>query len=121
MALAEERLEVGKRAVLGETTRVRRYTVEAPVEEQVSLRRESVSIERRPVTGIVVTHDMKTAQRVADRVVMLHPLSRLESGEGQILFDGTPVELEQCADPRVRQFVEGHAAERLSELKGEAT
>jgi uncharacterized protein (TIGR02271 family) len=51
VALAEETLEVGKRAVPGETTRIRRYTVEAPVEEQVSLRRESVSVERRPVTG----------------------------------------------------------------------
>ena len=51
VALAEETLQVGKRAVAGETTRVRRYTVESPVEEQVSLRRESVSIEHRPVTG----------------------------------------------------------------------
>jgi uncharacterized protein (TIGR02271 family) len=51
IALAEETLQVGKRAVQGETTRVRRYAVETPVEEQVSLRRESVSIERRPVTG----------------------------------------------------------------------
>jgi uncharacterized protein (TIGR02271 family) len=51
IGLAEETLQVGKRAVQGETTRVRRYAVETPVEEQVSLRRESVSIERRPVTG----------------------------------------------------------------------
>ena len=51
VALAEETLQVGKRAVAGETTRVRRYTVESPVEEQVSLHRESVSIEHRPVTG----------------------------------------------------------------------
>jgi uncharacterized protein (TIGR02271 family) len=51
IALAEETLQVGKRAVQGETTRIRRYAVETPVEEQVSLRRESVSIERRPVTG----------------------------------------------------------------------
>ena len=40
IALAEETLQVGKRAVQGETTRVRRYAVETPVEEQVSLRRE---------------------------------------------------------------------------------
>jgi uncharacterized protein (TIGR02271 family) len=51
IGLAEETLQVGKRAVQGETTRVRRYAVETPVEEQVALRRESVSIERRPVTG----------------------------------------------------------------------
>ena len=32
---------------------------------------------RRPITSIVVTHDMKTARKVADRVVMFYPLSRL--------------------------------------------
>ena len=34
--------------------------------------------EQQSVTSIVVTHDMKTARKVADRVVMLYPLSRLE-------------------------------------------
>ena len=33
--------------------------------------------QHHPVTSIVVTHDMRTAQKVADRVVMLYPLSRL--------------------------------------------
>ena len=46
--------------------------------------------EQNPVTSIVVTHDMKTAQKVADRVVMLYPLSRLKPDESQIIFDGTP-------------------------------
>ena len=49
--LAEESLAVGKRAVSGETTRVRRYVVNTPVEEQVSLHGEKVTIDRRPVTG----------------------------------------------------------------------
>jgi phospholipid/cholesterol/gamma-HCH transport system ATP-binding protein len=71
---------------------------------------------RRPVTSIIVTHDMKTAQKVADRIVMFYPLVRLQEGEGQILFDGTPEELRQCPDPRVRQFVEGQARERISEI-----
>ncbi len=35
---------------------------------------------QHPVTSIVVTHDMRTAQKVADRVVMLYPLSRLGAG-----------------------------------------
>jgi uncharacterized protein (TIGR02271 family) len=47
--LTEETLAVGKRAINRGTTRVRRYVVETPVEEQVALRDESVSIERRPV------------------------------------------------------------------------
>jgi phospholipid/cholesterol/gamma-HCH transport system ATP-binding protein len=71
---------------------------------------------RRPVTSVVVTHEMKTVQKVADRVVMFYPLSRLVPGESQVLFDGTPEELQCCPDPRVRQFVEGEARERLEEL-----
>jgi phospholipid/cholesterol/gamma-HCH transport system ATP-binding protein len=71
---------------------------------------------RRPVTSIVVTHDMRTVQKVADRVVMLHPLARLKRRENQILFDGSPAELQECPDRRVRQFVAGEARERLSEI-----
>jgi phospholipid/cholesterol/gamma-HCH transport system ATP-binding protein len=71
---------------------------------------------RRPVTSLVVTHEMRTVQKVADRVVMLFPLSRLVPGDAQVLFDGTPEELRQCPDPRVRQFVEGEARERLEEM-----
>ena len=72
--------------------------------------------QRRPVTSVVVTHEMKTVLKVADRVVMLYPLARLKPGENQILFDGKPEELSRCADARVRQFVEGEARERLREL-----
>jgi phospholipid/cholesterol/gamma-HCH transport system ATP-binding protein len=71
---------------------------------------------RRPMTCIVVTHDMKTAQKTADRVVMLFPLARLGPDESQIVFDGSPAELQKCSDLRVRQFVEGEARERLTEL-----
>lgn|GEM_PF-1130026 len=74
---------------------------------------------RIPVTSIVVTHDMHTARRVADRVVMLSPYSRLEAGESQIIFDGTPAELDTSDDRRVRQFVNGEAGERLMELAGD--
>jgi phospholipid/cholesterol/gamma-HCH transport system ATP-binding protein len=72
--------------------------------------------QRHPVTSVVVTHEMKTVYKVADRVVMLYPLSRLGPGEPQILFDGTPDELRQCSEPRVRQFIEGEARDRLQEL-----
>jgi phospholipid/cholesterol/gamma-HCH transport system ATP-binding protein len=71
---------------------------------------------RRPVTSVIVTHEMKTVQKCADRVVMLHPLSRLAPAENQILFDGTPQELLASADARVRQFVEGEARERMREI-----
>lgn len=51
--LAEESLAVGKRAMNTGTTRVRRYVIETPVEEQVTLHSEKVVVERRPVTGQV--------------------------------------------------------------------
>ena len=47
--LSEEQLNVGKRLVNRGTTRVRRFVVETPVEEAVSLHSERVSVERRPV------------------------------------------------------------------------
>jgi phospholipid/cholesterol/gamma-HCH transport system ATP-binding protein len=71
---------------------------------------------RHPVTSIVITHDMKTVLKVADRVVMLYPRARLRPDEPQVLFDGTPADLQACPDARVRQFVEGEARERLTEL-----
>lgn len=73
----------------------------------------------RPVTSVVVTHDMHTARKVADRVVMLYPLSRLSSDEPQIIFDGPPSELDRTGDRRVTQFVKGEAGERIMELQGE--
>ena len=74
---------------------------------------------RHPVTSIVVTHDMKTAQKVADRVVMFYPLPRLEPGASQVLFNGTVDELRACPDQRVQQFIRGEAGERLKELSGD--
>ncbi len=72
--------------------------------------------DEHPVTSIVVTHDMRTASKVADRVVMLMPVSRLREGESQIVFDGTPDELEHCSDRRVKQFYHGEAGDRLMEM-----
>jgi phospholipid/cholesterol/gamma-HCH transport system ATP-binding protein len=61
--------------------------------------------ERRPVTSVVVTHEMKTVRRVADRVVMLYPLASLANREAQIIFDGPAGGLEASPDERVRRFV----------------
>ncbi len=72
---------------------------------------------RNAVTSIVVTHDMNTARKVADRIVMLYPLARLKPDESQIIFDGTPEDLDNVRDRRVRQFVNGEAGERLMELR----
>jgi phospholipid/cholesterol/gamma-HCH transport system ATP-binding protein len=70
-----------------------------------------------PVTSIVVTHDMQTVRKVADRVVMLYPAARLGADDPQILFDGPPSDLEDADDERVRQFVRGEAGTRLMETQ----
>ena len=51
------------------------------------------------VTSVVVTHDMTSAYRVADRVAMLY--------EGRIRYSGTPAEIQATEDPVVKGFVEG--------------
>jgi phospholipid/cholesterol/gamma-HCH transport system ATP-binding protein len=71
------------------------------------------------VTSIVVTHDMRTARKVADRVVMLYPTSRLSVDEPQVIFDGPPSELDRTEDRRVVQFVRGEAGARLMEMRAE--
>ena len=76
--------------------------------------------ERGRVTSVVVTHDMHTARKVADRIVMLHPLSRLPPDAPQIVFTGTPADLDRSRDPRIRQFVEGRAGNRLTDLRDTA-
>ncbi len=73
--------------------------------------------QHHPVTSIVVTHDMRTAQKVADRVVMLYPLTRLKADEPQVIYDGPPDMIEQAFDSRVSQFVRGEAGERLMEMR----
>ena len=74
---------------------------------------------RPNVASVVVTHDMNTARKVADRVIMLYPLFRLRPNQPQIVFDGTPADLDRSTDPRIRQFVEGRAGARLMELQEE--
>jgi phospholipid/cholesterol/gamma-HCH transport system ATP-binding protein len=71
---------------------------------------------RRPVTSVVVTHEMSTVRKVADRVIMFYPLSRLQPGESQIVFEGTPEEAFSSKDSRVSPFVYGEAGERMEEL-----
>ncbi len=57
-------------------------------------------------TTMVVTHDMRLAKKLADRVVFLH--------EAKVLFFGTYPEMERCEEPVVKEFLE------LDELKLEA-
>jgi uncharacterized protein (TIGR02271 family) len=66
LRLAEERLTVGKRLVNRGGTRVRRYVVETPVEEQVSLHEEHVTLERRPVTGAATADSGSFTERTIE-------------------------------------------------------
>jgi phospholipid/cholesterol/gamma-HCH transport system ATP-binding protein len=51
------------------------------------------------VTSVVVTHDMRSARRVGQRILMLH--------NGRIHVSGTPAEIFQSTDPVVNRFVNG--------------
>jgi phospholipid/cholesterol/gamma-HCH transport system ATP-binding protein len=57
--------------------------------------------DRLKVTTVVVTHDMRTARRVGQRVLMLH--------NKKIYVNGTPDQIFDSLDPVVRQFVDGVA------------
>ncbi len=72
------------------------------------------------VTSVIVTHDMTTARKVADRVVMLYPLARLQADEPQVLFDGQPQQLDASRDKRVAQFIRGEAGDRMMEISEQA-
>lgn len=59
------------------------------------------------VTSIVVTHDMRSAYMVGDKLSMLH--------EGRVIFSGTPEEIKACDNRIVRQFITGNSTERIPE------
>ena len=52
-------------------------------------------------TSVVITHDMTSSYKVADRIAMLY--------EGRIIEIGTPAEIQGSANPVVRQFIHGQA------------
>jgi phospholipid/cholesterol/gamma-HCH transport system ATP-binding protein len=52
------------------------------------------------MTSVVVTHDMQSVFRIADRIAMLH--------KGRILHIGTPEEIKNSANPIVQQFISGN-------------
>lgn len=64
LQVAEEQLNVGKRLVNRGTTRIRRFVVEKPVEQDVTLHSERVTVERRPISD-----EMRTGEGFADKIV----------------------------------------------------
>ena len=68
------------------------------------------------VTSLVITHDMKSAYAISDRIAMLY--------EGKLVEEGTPQEFQNSRNPLIRAFVEGepglkHDAEDASPMGGE--
>ncbi len=53
------------------------------------------------VTSVVITHDMTSSYKVADKIAMLF--------RGQIIEVGTPQEIQSSANPVIQQFIHGHA------------
>jgi phospholipid/cholesterol/gamma-HCH transport system ATP-binding protein len=58
--------------------------------------------ERLNITSIAITHDMKSAFKIADTIAMLY--------NGLIIERGSSEEIKNTSDPVVRQFIEGSAA-----------
>lgn len=58
------------------------------------------------ITSVVVTHDMNSVFRIADRIVMLH--------QGNVLQIGTPDEIKHSKNPQVQQFITGEAEGPIS-------
>jgi phospholipid/cholesterol/gamma-HCH transport system ATP-binding protein len=59
------------------------------------------------VTSVVVTHDMKSAYKVADRIAMMY--------QGKIIAEGKPDEIQNTDHPIVHQFINGLAKGPITE------
>ena len=62
---------------------------------------------RFAVTSLVVTHDMKSAFDIADRIAYLK--------HGRIYFEGTAAELQASADPDIQDFIAGRSRANLDD------
>jgi phospholipid/cholesterol/gamma-HCH transport system ATP-binding protein len=56
---------------------------------------------RLNITSIVVTHDMKSAFLISNRIAMVHG--------GRIIYQGTTDQFRANSDPRIADFIEGRA------------
>jgi len=63
--------------------------------------------DRINVTSIVVTHDMKSAYKIGDKIAMLY--------QGKIIAEGAPEEIQNSRDPIVNQFINGLAHGPITE------
>jgi phospholipid/cholesterol/gamma-HCH transport system ATP-binding protein len=59
-------------------------------------------------TSVVVTHDLRSANKIADRVLLLY--------QGKMYFDGSPSDFFESSDPLIQQFVKGKAEGPLTQV-----
>jgi len=59
------------------------------------------------ITSVAVTHDMKSAYKIADKISMMY--------QGKIIAEGTPDEIQNSANPVVHQFINGLATGPITE------
>ncbi len=78
------------------------------VDEMIALAKEQYQI-----TSAIISHDMASTKRLADRVAFLDG--------GKIIFYGTYGEFVESGEPSVRAFVEGSQTSRLARVEGEET
>ena len=62
------------------------------------------------VTSLVVTHDMKSACSIADKIAMMY--------KGRILLEGSPQQIQETTDPVVHQFINGISKGPITEAVG---
>ena len=60
------------------------------------------------ITSVAVTHDMTSAYKIADRIVMLH--------QGKIIADGSADYIRDINNPVVQQFINGQISEEELEI-----
>jgi|RhiMethySRZTD1v2_1073278.scaffolds.fasta_scaffold421201_2 uncharacterized protein (TIGR02271 family) len=97
--IVEEQLKVGKRQVSGGRVKVRSYVVETPVREQVTLRDETVSVERRPVDRALT--EAESGRMFKDRTIVAE-----ERGEEAVMSKTARVTGEVVVKKGVEQRTE---------------
>ena len=84
---------------------LRRYAVEV----LTPVRRQGRGTRKLGVTSVVVTHEMDSAFRIADRMVLLD--------RGKFIVSGTAKEMRESKDPIVHQFINGLAEGPLTDRR----
>ena len=124
--VVEEKLVVGKRAVEGGRVRVRSYVVETPVEENVTLHQERVTVERHPVDRAATAADLAAFQertieaRATSEEAVVSKEARIVEEIGVRKEAADRVETVRDTVRKTEVEVEDNAANRVGTMPGAA-